>query len=263
MGVEVTPRREQPAEKEVRAPMPPIRFVAAARQAEREQDAPRPVSEAPLYADEPRYALKVSCSLWTKLVGDKVEITSTVTSVTTRPDIVLVAAGECLPLRDNSVDVIEATYKAVKRATTATMGFHTRQQLLVFGTAYDMDVAVYWAESMLRELGRHQTVTSVQQSESKSRIEEAAKRAYSRCQSPTVDGRTMLGPREFHKTMFEKSCQRHARAAPLAGLLRPASPVAHAGTRQSDSDSELDEMLDDEQEIMMETGGGGPPPPDE
>ena len=73
----------------------------------------------------------------------------------------------------------------------------------------------------------------------------------------------MLGPREFHKTMFEKSCQRHARAAPQAGLLRPASPVAHTGTRQSDSDSELDEMIEDEQEIMIEMGGGEPPPPDE
>ena len=67
----------------------------------------------------------------------------------------------------------------------------------------------------------------------------------------------MLGPREFHEMMFERSCQPRARP--------PSAPtlVAHTGAQQSDSEDELDEMLEDEQEIMMEMGGSGPPPPDE
>ena len=128
-GVEVTPRREKPTEKEERVPLPPIRFISASRQAEQEDDAPRPANEAPLYSDEPRYALKVTCSFWSKRVGNMVDISTSIASVTARPDIVLVAAGECLPLRENRVDVVEATCGAVERAATTTQGFHTRQQL--------------------------------------------------------------------------------------------------------------------------------------
>ena len=62
-------------------------------------------------------------------VANNYAISRSIASVTARPDIVLVAAGECLPLRENRVDVVEATCGAVERAATTTQGFHTRQQL--------------------------------------------------------------------------------------------------------------------------------------
>ena len=60
------------------------------------------------------------------------------------------------------------------------VGLHTRQQLLVFGTANDTDVAEFWAESMLRELGRHQTVTSIDRRKPTRLVAEVARKAYIR-----------------------------------------------------------------------------------
>ena len=82
---------------------------------------------------------------------------------TRQPDTSTVAAGECLPLRENRADVIAATIEAVGKATATMREFHSRQQLLVFGTTYDMDVAEYYVGLLLGEMGRHQPVMTVKQ----------------------------------------------------------------------------------------------------
>ena len=260
-GVEVVARQERTAGKVDRVPLPPIAFVTDSASTGPEQDPPRPANEAPLLADEPRYAVKVRCSLWAELMGGDVEITATVSSATRQPDISTVAAGECLPLRENRADVIAATIEAVGKATATMREFHSRQQLLVFGTTYDMDVAEYYVGLLLGEMGRHQPVMTVKQLTPKKRIAETAKTIYESARSPTIDSRTMMGPREFHRANSERASRLRQRAAPP--VIPLTVPLPSARDRRDDDSDELEDQIEDELEIMLEMGGGGPPPPDE